>query len=304
MTKQTKSAAIYDRWLFTLGGGEQVAFAYAECLRDVGFSVTMITHQVIDVKKAEEKMGADLTDIKILYLPMMPSEELAQQTEKYDLFINTSYLDYFPNRSKNGILSIFFPSQIFLSPYEYIKRAIVLPSFSNFFIYPSVYQGFKFDQYKKGRIYKWLGKHSSITFNKDIHRFTITLFMESLGLSTVDGISFFVDTVRVYPSKVHIHDRNNFVSYTFENLHTSNKQFILQLPDDVISDRIALVKLTILDARYFLYNMFKHYFPKWEMRLHGGPGVTKLSDLTSYRKIVTISDFSKYWIKKYWGLDS
>lgn len=304
MKKQLKTAAIYDRWLFTLGGGEQVAFAYAECLRDIGYAVTMITHQEIDRKKAEEKMGADLDGVKILYLPMMASEELAQQTEKYDVFINTSYLDYFPNRSKHGILSIFFPSQIFLTPYEYIKRAIVLPSFSNFFIYPSVYQGFKFDQYKNGRIYKWLGKNSSIIFNKDIRNFSITLFVESLGLSTVDGISFFIDTDRVYPTKTRIHDRNNFVSYSFKNVKTANRRFIIQLPEDVVSDRIALVKLTIIDFRYILYNAFKHYFPKWEMRLHGGPGVTKLSDLTSYHKIVTISDFSKFWIKKYWGLDS
>jgi len=40
------------------------------------------------------------------------------------------------------------------------------------------------------------------------------------------------------------------------------------------------------------------------MRLHGGPGITQMSDLESYSKIVTISEFCKKWIYKYWSLDS
>jgi glycosyltransferase involved in cell wall biosynthesis len=40
------------------------------------------------------------------------------------------------------------------------------------------------------------------------------------------------------------------------------------------------------------------------MRLHGGPSVTTLSDLQSYKKIITISNFCQFWIHKYWNLDS
>jgi len=156
--KNKQTAAIYDRWLFTLGGGEQVAFAYAETLRDLGYETSLITHQEINIEKAQEKMGVNLKSIKIICLPVISSEELSQYTENYDVFINTSYLDYFPNRSKKGFLSIFFPGQIFLTPYEYIKRAVVLPSLSNFFVYPSRYQGFRYDEYKEKLIYKWLGK--------------------------------------------------------------------------------------------------------------------------------------------------
>jgi glycosyltransferase involved in cell wall biosynthesis len=45
-------------------------------------------------------------------------------------------------------------------------------------------------------------------------------------------------------------------------------------------------------------------FPKWEMRLHGGPSMTKYSDIESYDKIVTISEFSRIWIKEYWKMES
>jgi glycosyltransferase involved in cell wall biosynthesis len=299
-----KTAAVYDRWLFTLGGGEQVAFAYAEALRDLGYETSILTHKEVDLAKAEWKMGVNLKNIKVAYLPLLSTHEMSTYTERYDIFINTSYLDYFPNRSKLGLLSIFFPSQIVLSPYEYIKRAVVLPSFHRLFIYPSVFTGFKFDEYKEGKIYKWLGEKSSVFFNKDIGELTIDLFFTTLKISSVDEISFSLGDEQISPVTRRINDRENIVSYHFQTKHTAQKPFSIMLPPSSTKEEIALVRMTIHSFRYVVYNWFKRFFPKWEMRLHGGPGVTKLSDLVSYKRIVTISDFSKYWIKKYWGLAS
>lgn len=302
--KSEKKAAVYDRWLSTLGGGEQVAIAYATALRDLGYKTVILTHTQVERKKIEQKMGVDLSQIDIVVLPMMSSQRLSEYTEQYDVFINTSYLDYFPNRSKNGILSIFFPSRIFLTPYEYIKRAVILPSFSNFFIYPSQYEGFRFDEYKHRRIYKWLGKRSSIIFNKNIGYFSIQLFCRSMAISLVDQIRFELDGRAVEPLYRRIYDKDNTVGFWFDLKETANKRFTIVLPDSIYAQEVALIMLTIKSVRYGLYNLFKKYFPRWEMRLHGGPGVTKLSDLTSYKRILTISDFSKHWIKQYWGLQS
>jgi glycosyltransferase involved in cell wall biosynthesis len=299
-----KTAAIYDRWFFTLGGGEQVAFAYAEVLRNLGYRTSILTHKEFDREKAEQKMGVDLHDIETVYLPLLSSREMSSYTEQYDVFINTSYLDYFPNRSKCGLLSIFFPSQIVLSPYEYIKRAVVLPSFHWLFIYPSIFEGFRFDEFKKGKIYKWLGKKSSIVFNKNIEDLRIELFSRTLGVSTIDGVIFTLGDEVITPINRRIHDRENIVTYHFKLKDTANKRFSITLPDSPYATEVALVRLTIFSFRYLIYNIFKRFFPKWEMRLHGGPGVTRLSDLTSYQRIVTISEFSKLWIKKYWGLGS
>jgi glycosyltransferase involved in cell wall biosynthesis len=304
MISNKKTAAVYDRWLFTLGGGEQVAFAYAEVLRDLGFETSILTHKEVDIEKAHWKMGVNLKDIKVVYLPLLSTHEMSAYTEQYDVFINTSYLDYFPNRSKCGLLSIFFPSQIVLSPYEYIKRAVVLPSFHWLFIYPSIYEGFRFDEYKKGKIYKWLGEKSSIVFNKDIGELTIELFFRTLKISSVDGVKFMLGNEEVVPVTRRMQDRENIVSYHFCLKDTAKKHFSILLPKSSPIEEVALVRLTIHSFRYVIYNLFKRFFPKWEMRLHGGPGVTKLSDLTSYQRLVTISDFSKHWIKKYWGLNS
>lgn len=303
-SNNTKTAAVYDRWLNTLGGGEQVAFAYVETLRELGYTTKILTHSEIDIPKAEAKMGVQLHDIEIIVLPLMSSQQLAGYTEKYDIFINTSYLDYFPNRSKCGILSIFFPSQIFLTPYEYIKRAILLPSFSHFFIYPSQFEGFQFDEYKQGIIYKWLGEKSSIVFNKNIQNFSITLFCRTMAISLIDDMTFSLANEPIAPIKKHLNDRNNQITFYFSLKNSLNKRFTIHLPNTQYAQEVALIRLTINSIRFILYNIFKKHFPKWEMRLHGGPGVTKLSDLTSYQHLITISEFSKKWIHRYWGLES
>lgn len=299
-----KTVGIYDRWLATLGGGEQVAFAYAQSMRDFGYTVSLLTHVPVDIKKAEEKMGVDLENIAIVLLPQLSSNELSEYTERYDIFVNTSYLDYFPNRSKNGILSVFFPGKIFLTPFEYIKRAVIVPSFSHFFIYPLQFEGFRYDEYKRGQILKWLGTRSSIIFNKDISFCTLQFFCKNMAVSVIDEIRFELDGVAIVPDCIRLNDHKNTVAYSFSLLSTAKKRLSILLPDNPYAKDVALVRMTIVDIRYFLYNVFKKFFPKWEMRLHGGPGVTKLSDLTSYNQIVTISDFSKNWIKKYWGLPS
>lgn len=305
MTKQSKkTAAIYDRWLSTLGGGEQVAFAYAETLRHLGYQTTLLTHKKISREKAEQKMGVNLHNISIKYLPVLSSKELSGYSEKYDLFINTSYLDYFANRSKLGILSVFFPGQIFLTPYEYLKRALVIPSFKAFFIYPTQFEGFAYDEYARGEIYKWLGSESSISFNTPIRRLEMTFHFQTVAFSVIESIHFYWGKREIFP-KLHILKHNKSrVFYRFDLPQTTEQRFTIKLPDLPYANQVALLKLTIPDWRFSLYNLFKQFFPKWEMRLHGGPSVTKRSDLESYQKIITISEFCKKWIKKYWGLES
>lgn len=299
-----KKAGIYDRWLSSLGGGEQVAFAYAQTLFELGYDVDLITFQKVDEKKAEQKMGISLKDITIRYLPETLSNSISGVSEEYDLFINTSHLDYFPNRAKKGLLSVFFPGMLKITPYEYLKRALFVPSFRKVFIYPSRYEGFKFDQYVDGKIYKWIAEQSSIVFKNNIRKFKISLFLREFTFSVVDNIKFTIDDTEIIPTDRSIKEKDNIVIYSFDNLNTKNKKFTIHLPPNEYSENVALVSLTIPSWRYFLYNMFKKLFPVWEMRLHGGPGVTKKADLQSYDTVITISEFCKKWIKNYWGLNS
>lgn len=299
-----KKAAVYDRWLYTLGGGEQVAFAYAEGLRDLGYQTHLLTHRTVDIEKAQQKMNVNLEGIEIQYLPNVSTQAVSEYTEKYDVFINTSYLDYFPNRSKFGILSVFFPDILWISPFEYFKRKLPIPTLRKLFIYPLHFEGFLYDEYYSRKLYKWLGKESKIAFSKHIDSFSIVLYFESLAFSVIDSLQFFDGENELKPSFRKVDHKNNFIKFTFQPATQHPTDFRIVLPETEYSKKVALVKLTIPNYRYLLYNIFKKFFPQWEMRLHGGPGITKKSDLQSYDSIVTISDFCQYWISKYWGLPS
>ena len=304
-TRQLTTAAVYDRWLSTLGGGEQVAFAYAETLRDLGYKTTLLTHQKVDIAQAEKKMNVNLKNIEIRYLPNLLDYQLSEYTEDYDIFISNSFLDYIPNRSKVGLLSIFFPSKITVNWYEYLKRAHIVPTLRRFFIYPSMLEGFRYDSYQQGLLHKWLGKESSIYFNRNIHSIKISLYFEYLAFSTVDLMRFSFDNQPIVFTDRVINFRKNIVEYTFAFLEpTSNKPFTIHLANTDFSDGVSLVRLSIQSYRYFLYNFFKKLFPVWEMRLHGGASPTKYSDIESYDKIISISEFTQYWVKKYWGMNS
>ena len=301
--KHIKTAAVYDRWLSTLGGGEQVAFAYAQTFTELGYKTVLLTHAKVDTQKAEKKMDVSLKDIEIVYLPIKSSKELSQYTEKYDVFVNTSYLDYFANRGKNGILSIFFPSQIYLTPYEYIKRAFIIPSFRSFFIYPLQYENFAYDEFKQHKMYRWLCESSSILLSKKIRKISITLFFDALAFSTLEQIQFSRNGVTIEPKLKKLDHKNNEVEYFFEFANPEDSKLTILMPKT--KDSVAAItKVTIPNIRYYLYNLFKTFFPTWEMRLHGGPGITKRSELESYQTIITISEFCKHWIKKYWGLNA
>lgn len=305
MKHSTKRAAVYDRWLHTLGGGEQLAFAFATTLHKMGYQTELLTHQKFDIAEAERKLKTNLKNISIRYLPSLPDYQLSQYTEDYDVFVSNSYLDYIPNRSKFGILCVFFPSKINLSIYEYLKRAHIVPSLRKLFIYPSEFEGFKYDEYKKGVLHKWLSKESSIRFNQPIKKVSITLCFKFLAFSCLDQIVFSYGEKRIEPLNRSVNHLNNTASYNFVFPHSdTSHKLSITIPEGDFCRDVSLIRLSIPHFRYFIYNWFKHFFPKWEMRLHGGPSVTRYSDIESYSKLVTISKFSQHWLQKYWGMKS
>lgn len=302
--KKKQTVAVYDRWLYTLGGGEQVAFAYAEALRDFGYDVSLLTHQQIDVAKAKQKMGINLEGIRLEYLPPQPSEELSALTEEYDIFLNTSFLDYFPNRSKLGILSVFFPIRLRISPVIFLKQRLFIPLLRKVFIYPTSYEGTRYDEQIGRWLYKWLGSHGKIHFSDGIKNFTVTLFFESLAFSVLDGIEFYAGEERVTPSNTRFSHHKNRVHYTFSLEHQDAKTLEIRLPKNRYARRVALLQVSLHSWRYSFYNIFKRLFPIWEMRLHGTPGINKLSYISTYHKVITISEFCRHWIQEYWGQKS
>ena len=131
-----KTVGIYDRWLHTLGGGEQVAFAYAETFRDLGFKVSLLCHDSVDIKEAENKMNVNLSKILIKKIPFIPDEQLQLYSEEFDVFICNSYLDYIPSSNTNSYLSLFFPTQVSMRLFDHLYKNKLFRNTKKLRIYP------------------------------------------------------------------------------------------------------------------------------------------------------------------------
>lgn len=299
-----KTVGIYDRWLHTLGGGEQVAFAYAEVLRDLGYEVTLVCHSMIDVSKAEKKMNIDLKDISINVIPSLPDFMLAFLSDEFDLFICNSYLDYIPPTNPDSMLSLFFPTQVSMSLYDHLFKYGVLRSLQNVQINPVQFRHFLYDDYSQRTVRKWCSNKSQIEFTGSVQRFTITFYFEYLSSEILESSQFFIQNKEIKPSDIQTNVEKNTVRYTFtHDIHKGNI-FSFTVPIEMFANKMAVTSVTIQSPKYFLYNVLKRIFPTLEMRLSGGFSFSSYANIAKYKQIFVISQFSQQWLKKYWNLGS
>jgi len=293
-----QKAAIYNRWFFRLGGGEKHAFAFAEALRDLGYHTELLTHLWFDKKEAEKKLHVNLSGIDLKIIPNLLDSQLSSYTKEYDIFINNSYLDFIQNRSKKGILSVLFPSPLRTSFITKMKRSVIIPFLRRLFIFPLSISGVH-----QGNI---LGPKVQIVFNesfiKEVH---LKLSFQLLAFSVLDKIQFLSGEKKIQPQDRFVDVRKNIVTFVFNNLHEArDKGLIILLPHSPYAENIQLQNLTIPGLRNSLYGIFSKIFRSWELRLHGGINNISIPIISSYQHIVVNSEYTKHWVKKYWGVDS
>ena len=102
---------IYNRWLATLGGGEKTSLSIAEYLGR-RHPVTVLSHTPVAREVAERRLNLDLSSVKFSFVADRPSWELSELTRDYGLFINASYMDFFPSIAKRSATLVFFPTPI------------------------------------------------------------------------------------------------------------------------------------------------------------------------------------------------
>lgn len=99
---------LYNRWLATLGGGEQYGLAIAEYLSRE-HDVTVLSHTPVDARLIGDRLGLDVRQLQFLEIAARPRAEMTALTAEYDLFINASHWDYFPSQAQRSAMVVFFP---------------------------------------------------------------------------------------------------------------------------------------------------------------------------------------------------
>ncbi len=106
-----KNIAIYDRYLSTAGGGERYSCKIAEVLsKKEGYSIDLITDIYANLEEISGKLNLDLRSVNLKVFPFISEDYASKITEKYDLFINATYLSSLPAYGSKNIYLCYFPT--------------------------------------------------------------------------------------------------------------------------------------------------------------------------------------------------
>jgi glycosyltransferase involved in cell wall biosynthesis len=295
---------IYAKHLNTLGGGEKVATVMAEALSKKGYDVDLISQMVVDKQNIEKRMGVNLRRVKIVTWYERLYKKLEPRTEKYDIFINSSYLDHQPSLAKKSIYYVHFPTPIRRNFLGFIKYEKVLPCLRQFLIIPQVSRGLESIEDVIVRGGKWLKKENTIVLSNPPEKFKIKFrfYYVSMRSKSTKLLRFSSPNSKLNFIDEYVDHHNNVITYSYEVNNPKNENVVLNIDARANLDRdpIALVSMTVMNYRYFLWNFMKKYLPTYEMALYGSSSYRPASGLDSYNLFLVNSKFTGKWVKKYW----
>ena len=103
-------AAVYNRYLATMGGGERYTGMLAAGLAVTSGSVDLIGHGDVDLAALEEHLGIDLTGVTLRLVPDSGEDSISELSAEYDLFVNASYMSRIRSQARHSSYAVYFPT--------------------------------------------------------------------------------------------------------------------------------------------------------------------------------------------------
>jgi glycosyltransferase involved in cell wall biosynthesis len=301
---------IYNRWLPTLGGGEKHSLAVAEYLSR-RHQVMVMSHQEVSKGVASDRLKLDLSGVDFCVIPEYSSDELGKISGGFDLFINASFMSYFPAQARVNIFLVYFPSPIKGDFFQRFRRKMGF-SLKSFFMIPT---------FEKSLFQVQLQGHTCL-FKTDVfttlwlHRSRIPYsikFRLSAGHPSISGVSFLLEDRLIQSVPLEKPGRFIQVELPVPSGRRANPlKLILQAEMDqdfpdmqlrclILSD----LKITHPHFRFFPWVLFKYASGVMPRLYNMRPQPQSLTSiLSTYHRIWANSQFTQKWINKYWARES
>lgn len=105
-------AAVYQRHLSTMGGGERYALDVARWLRDRGADVDVMAPGGVSLERVGDRLGVDVDGLGLVPLdPAGSCPDAASRSHEYDVFVNATFGSEATNRARCGVYVVHFPTQ-------------------------------------------------------------------------------------------------------------------------------------------------------------------------------------------------
>lgn len=297
---------MYNRWLATLGGGEKLCLTVAEYISRQ-YPVTVISHKPVDKDLAASRLSLDLSNVEFQFISERLAPEITPITSDYDLFINASFLDFFPCLSPKSVNLVYFPTPVEYEPVmksrrimkSVLRRIMLVPSFPTGVV-----------SIEAGPISQYRGVELPLTVHLPALRREYFLQFDIAAYKAVEHrLVVFLNDQEI--NQIVLPMDKSFVHYELtvpEKGADSVHELIIK---DIEAESglnlgepdITMMNFIIRHPRYRLYQLiFERMFRRWGVRLYNmPPGVFSiLKSVDTYDAIWGISEFSRYWIEKYW----
>jgi glycosyltransferase involved in cell wall biosynthesis len=301
---------MYNRWLATLGGGEKLGLSIAEYISQ-SYPVTVVTHQPVSKELAERRLSLDLSRVEFLFIPDRQAPELTPITGDYDLFICASFMDYFPSRAPKSALLVYFPSATDLQPDIRLRRRIKL-ALRRWLRLPSFTAGVSHLETGDTSLVRRLDSPLKVQLPGAMRTTTCRFDLAALDES-VRQVQVLLDNQPL--GTFEVSTAPAFNRFTFL-LPGKGRQAFQELRLSALgSDGAPIEGRTCLVLKNFVidhpaYRLYEFLFERWmksiAFRLEALPPghYSIMGSVDTYNAIWAISEFSRYWIKRYWDRES
>jgi glycosyltransferase involved in cell wall biosynthesis len=107
---RTLKAAVYNRFLPSMGGGERHSCMLAQVLAEQEHDVELIAHEDVGKDLLADHLGLNLAKVSLRVVPDRGERDMASVSTDYELFVNASYMSRVKARAVHNIYLCYFPT--------------------------------------------------------------------------------------------------------------------------------------------------------------------------------------------------
>lgn len=294
---------MYNRWLTTLGGGEKYSLNIAEYLSRF-HNVEIISHKPVPKDLAAERLHLDLGNIEFKFIPELSPIELPQITTDYNLFINASYMDFFPSLAKLGAYIVYFPNELNLrigirrGLKQRIKTWLKMPEMvAGVCSFSPANQSFEW----------YLDSEFKMLLPPSTREYRVYFDLTVLD-PQVKNIVILLDNVLQYSKALPVIHQPARLEITVPVQYHPVRLAIL-LEGEAVHGGHAKARLANLDLDLQPYQIYRKFFEYKNRNLgarlnYYSQAHAILEYIDTYQVLWTISEFTRKWTWKYWRRNS
>ncbi len=310
-------AAVYNRWLHTMGGGERHSCMAAAALAE-DRPVDLVTHRTVDRDELAARLNIDLSNVTLRVIPALPPNRFIAFTRDYGLFVNASFMSSQPSAAQKSIMLVLFPSPAENTFWARMRRSAGMFLIKELLL--AEYRDGFYDIQELGRgWFRYASDESTVRVrvprnSRELEIDMICGNFRPAGLGAISAAcrvgSRDIGTISIEP------EEGKYVRWGLRVPAAMARDSTLDLDfrcdvynpesaldeDDNRNIGLAVSDVAVASPRHRVYELlFRRLFPRLGLRLEGLPEYGSLDFLDSYQLICPISEFSLRWMRHYWN---